>query len=70
MGALIFVLGCAIPAALLFLFSRPTRDETDNEYMDRIFTHKTTGRARLRQRVPEHGYSKRRTTRRRKTTRR
>jgi hypothetical protein len=37
LGAMLFVLGCAVPAVLLCAFSRPTRDETDDEWMDRIF---------------------------------
>lgn len=64
MEVFIFALGCAIPAALLWLFSHPTRDETDDEYMDRIFTKHPHGKKRLRQRVPEYGYSKTRKRRR------
>jgi len=59
MEILIFALGCALPAALLYVFSHPTRAETDDEYVDRIFTHSPRGRDRLRKRVPEHGCSRR-----------
>jgi hypothetical protein len=59
MEILIFALGCALPAAFVFLFSHPTRAETDDEYVDRIFTKRPHGKNRLRKRVPEYGYSKR-----------
>jgi len=62
MEALILLLGAGIPALFLYLFSHPTRDETDDEYMDRIFTRSPKGKGRLRKRVPEYGYSKRRKT--------
>ena len=59
MEALILLLGAGIPALLLCLASHPTRDETDNEWMDRIFSPSFDGDSR-RKRVPEYGYSKRR----------
>ena len=51
LGLLIFVLGCAIPAVILSLLSRPMRDETEDEWMDRIFSPSFDGDSR-RQRVP------------------
>ena len=48
---LILAIGCAIPAVVLCFLSHPTRDETDDEWINRIFSPSFDGDSR-RKRVP------------------